>query len=81
MLLHHARTAPVALSAVSELPIPRDLEDLVMQCLEKEPERRPRSAHELEAALARIPFARLWTEDRARDWWETHAPDVLSRDA
>jgi serine/threonine-protein kinase len=81
MLLHHARTAPVVPSAVSELPIPRDLEDLVMQCLEKEPERRPRSARELEGALARIPFARLWTEDRSRQWWETHAPDVLSRNS
>jgi DNA-binding NtrC family response regulator len=81
MLLDHARTTPVAPSAVSELPIPRELEVLVMQCLEKEPANRPASAQDLEAALARVPFPHPWTEERARLWWDTHAPQIVSRDA
>ena len=54
MLLHHAQTQPALPSAVSELPIPGDLEALLMQCLEKDPAKRPASALELEARLARI---------------------------
>jgi DNA-binding NtrC family response regulator len=81
MLLDHARTAPVPPSAVSELSIPRELETLVMQCLEKEPSGRPASAQALEAELARIRFPQSWTEERARQWWEAHAPELAAHDA
>jgi serine/threonine-protein kinase len=76
MLLHHARTVPVAPSQVSELPIPPALDAIIMSCLEKNPERRPASALDLQAALMRIAFQRPWTQDRAREWWAVHAPDV-----
>ena len=39
MLLHHAQTTPVPPSQVSELPIPRALDEIVMRCLEKNPAR------------------------------------------
>ena len=78
MLLHHAQTQPVSPSAVSELPVPAELEALLMQCLEKNPARRPASALALEAQLARIRCADPWTPDRARAWWEAHAPDVVA---
>ena len=54
MLLHHAQTRPVPPSQVSELPIPGELEEVLMQCLEKDPAKRPASALELEAPLARV---------------------------
>jgi serine/threonine protein kinase len=80
MLLHHAQTQPVLPSAVSELPIPGDLETLLMQCLEKDPAKRPASALTLDARLARIRCAEPWTQDRARGWWDAHAhDDVLDR--
>ena len=78
MLLHHAQTQPALPSAVSELPVPRDLETLLMQCLEKDPAKRPVSALALEARLARIRCPDSWTQARAREWWETHAPDVIA---
>ena len=78
MLLHHAQTQPVLPSAVSELPIPGDLETLLMQCLEKDPAKRPASALALDARLARIRCAEPWTQDRARGWWDAHAPDVVA---
>ena len=81
MLLHHAQTQPALPSAVSELPVPRDLEALLMQCLEKDPAKRPSSALELEARLARIRCPDVWTQDRAREWWNAHAPDVVVRSA
>ena len=79
MLLHHAQTQPALPSEVSELPIPRDLEALLMQCLEKDPAKRPSSALELEAQLARIRCPDAWTQDRAREWWNAHAPDVVAK--
>jgi transcriptional regulator with AAA-type ATPase domain len=79
MLLHHAQTRPEPPSRVCELPIPREFEDLLMQCLEKDPARRPSSALELESRLARVRSSEPWTEDRARTWWTTHAPDIVSR--
>jgi DNA-binding NtrC family response regulator len=78
MLLHHAHTPPVLPSAVSELPIPADLEAVLMQCLEKNPDKRPSSARELDARLAGIRCPEPWTEERARAWWETHAPEAIA---
>jgi DNA-binding NtrC family response regulator/putative methionine-R-sulfoxide reductase with GAF domain len=78
MLLHHAQTAPVPPSELSELPIPRELESILMRCLEKEPGKRPASALELDSRLARVRFEHPWTEERAREWWETNAPDIVT---
>lgn len=77
MLLHHARTAPTPPSLVSELPIPPELERLLMACLEKDRANRPVSALELDVQLARVGCEESWTEDRARAWWDTHAPEAL----
>jgi DNA-binding NtrC family response regulator len=78
MLLHHAQTSPVPPSEISELPIPRDLDLLLMQCLEKDPARRPSSALALDSEFARIRFKEAWTEERAQAWWMAHAPEVIA---
>ena len=80
MLLHHAQTPPVPPSQMSELPIPRELEAVLMMCLEKKAAQRPASALELEARLARIRIERPWTQEDAREWWDAHAPDALVRE-
>jgi DNA-binding NtrC family response regulator len=77
MLLHHVQTRPALPSEVSELPFPKGLETVLMQCLEKDPAKRPSSALELETMLNRVRCQEPWTEVRARAWWETHAPEVL----
>jgi transcriptional regulator with GAF, ATPase, and Fis domain len=78
MILHHAQTTPVVPSQISELPIPRELDAILMMCLEKSPRRRPTSALDLGARLARVPSPRPWTQERAREWWEAHAPELVS---
>ena len=75
MLLHHLQTPPVPPSEVSELPIPSELEAILMMCLEKDPAGRPSSALELESELTGVRCGETWTMKRAQEWWEAHSPD------
>jgi transcriptional regulator with GAF, ATPase, and Fis domain len=77
MLLQHVQTPPVPPSKKSELPIPRQLETILMKCLEKDPAFRPSSALELESQLARVVCDAPWTNERAQEWWKAHAPDSV----
>jgi serine/threonine-protein kinase len=74
VMMHHAHTAPVPVSQRSELPIPAELDRLVLSCLEKDPAKRPQSARELARRLAEIPLATPWTEELAAAWWSRHEP-------
>jgi eukaryotic-like serine/threonine-protein kinase len=76
MILHHAHSNPLPPSEVSEIPIPKALDALLMRCLEKDPGNRPASALELAAELGRVRVAEPWSEERARAWWTAHAPDL-----
>ncbi len=72
MLMHHVQTPPTPPSQRTELPIPRELDDLVMACLEKDPDKRPQDAEQLLAMARRCQCGRLWDTVRAKEWWETH---------
>jgi eukaryotic-like serine/threonine-protein kinase len=72
LLLQHAQTRPTPPSARTDRPIPRELDDLVLSCLAKDPANRPQSARELSLRLAEVEGACAWTQDRAREWWATH---------
>jgi len=72
LIIDHARTVPLRPSAVTELPISADLEDLVMTCLEKNPDDRFQRVADLDAALARLACAGDWDHQRARVWWQEH---------
>jgi eukaryotic-like serine/threonine-protein kinase len=78
MLMHHVQTPPAWPSEVAEVPIPRELEKALMQCLEKDPANRPASALELHARLAGIRIVDPWTDERARAWWMAHAPEIVA---
>ena len=51
MMFHHANTPAPRPSTRTELPIPAPLEDLLMECLEKDPARRPVSAEVVSSRL------------------------------
>jgi serine/threonine-protein kinase len=77
LLLAHAHTPPEPPSSRSEMPIPEELEALVLSCLAKDPAHRPGSAQDLRKRLEAVVLNERWTEARAREWWTTHLPKPL----
>jgi serine/threonine-protein kinase len=52
--------------------VPADLEAVLMECLAKEPAKRPASAAELCRRLEACASFGLWTAEKASDWWQKH---------
>jgi serine/threonine-protein kinase len=78
LLLAHAHTPPEPPSSRSEIPIPPDLDALVLSCLAKDREARPKSARDLLEGLDAIPLADPWTDARAQEWWRMHLPSATA---
>jgi serine/threonine-protein kinase len=74
LLMQHAQAVPKPPSERTELPIPKELDAIVLACLAKNPSDRPQTARELARRLEEVPIAVEWTPERARAWWETHRP-------
>jgi serine/threonine-protein kinase len=85
MLMQHVHADPQRPSQRSELPIPPEIDDLVLACLQKDPDKRPQDAQEL---LALLPLSSMtpmagrgergsgWNQSLARAWWEQHLPEL-----
>jgi tRNA A-37 threonylcarbamoyl transferase component Bud32 len=65
-------TMPQPPSKRAGRPISPDLEHLIMQCLEKSPERRPDGAAALDEALGHCASAGAWTRLESENWWLTN---------
>jgi serine/threonine-protein kinase len=76
VMIHHARTTPKPPSTLVTRPIPDRLEQIVMACLEKTPDKRPASALELWRRLGDVPLDAPWTPERAESWWTEHVPGL-----
>jgi serine/threonine-protein kinase len=72
----HLHDEPVPPSQRIDKAIPADLEQVVLQCLAKQPGDRPSSAAALEAALAACEDANRWGQADAREWWRAHGAEV-----
>ena len=77
VLVHHASTQPAPPSTMSEESIPTELDTIVLDCLAKDPSRRPANAEDLLERLSRVPLRDEWTPARARVWWEMHEPELV----
>jgi serine/threonine-protein kinase len=77
MLVMHAHQKPVLPSKRVDRPLHAGLEGLVMQCLEKNPNKRPQTARELAEALNALRFEHAWTDERAELWWKQNRPEQL----
>ena len=76
VMMQHLNAEPVPPSARTEMPIPRELDDLVMSCLQKDPNRRPQDAGQLFQMACATRNCDGWAAPDARTWWETHLPEL-----
>ena len=68
-LTMHITEIPNAPSAVAPQPVPAELDEVVLRCLEKEPTDRYESALAMADALLRLEAEYPWTQRQAREWW------------
>ena len=72
VMIAHARDEVVPPSRL--IPsIPRDLEEIILRCLAKNPAERFVTVDDLERALAQCECANDWTDARAAQWWLANA--------
>ncbi|MEP7310742.1 MAG: serine/threonine-protein kinase [Acidobacteriota bacterium] len=76
LFLQHLNTVPVPPSERTELPIPPELERLVLACLEKDPNKRPQDAEQLLRLARQCQAGECWDNDTARRWWEMHLVEL-----
>ena len=68
--MKHVQEQPQSLSERLGKPISADLEQIVMQCLAKDPAQRPQTAGEVILELSKCQSDGKWTIPDARQWWE-----------
>jgi len=82
VLTKHLNDAPEPIEAVRGESVNPELEAIVLQCLEKNPDDRPAHAGELVDMLENCSVPGTWGQREARGWWafwrENH-PDVLDQ--
>ena len=76
MMMQHVQAEPIPPSQRTELPVPHELDEIVLACLQKDPNHRPQDAGELLRLLNRVNIRDVWTDESARSWWELHLPDM-----
>ena len=74
MLLQHVQAAPIPPSQRTELPIP-EIDELVIACLQKDPDKRPQSAEMLLEMTCGCKTGDYWSSDLAKTWWQKHLPE------
>ncbi len=70
----HLQTTPLRPSTALCRPIPADLEEAVLACLEKRPEARPAGARALRGLLECSSAAGQWSARDAAAWWQERPP-------
>jgi serine/threonine protein kinase len=75
MLLQHVEAKPIPPSQRTELPIPHELDDLVLACLQKDPNKRPQNAEVLFKMTCGCKSSDRWSSDLAKTWWHKHLPE------
>ena len=78
MMMKHVNDTPDPPSSRSEQHVPPELDAIVMACLAKKSDDRPRDAVELARQLVACPLPEPWTEQRAARWWEAHLAELFS---
>ncbi|HEY6928700.1 MAG TPA: serine/threonine-protein kinase [Thermoanaerobaculia bacterium] len=69
IVMAHIQKQPVPPSRRTTIPIPEALEQIILDCLRKDPNERPQTMQELALRLGRVPLEHPWSDERARQWW------------
>jgi serine/threonine-protein kinase len=69
IVMAHIQKTPVPPSRRTATKIPEALEQIILDCLRKDPNERPQTMQELAQRLSRVSLEDPWTEERARQWW------------
>jgi eukaryotic-like serine/threonine-protein kinase len=75
MLMQHVQAKPTPPSSRTELKIPPEIDELVLSCLEKDPNRRPQNAEVLYDLACRGTCV-MWDQAAAKGWWDIHLPEL-----
>jgi len=78
MLLQHVQAEPIPPSQRTELPIPRELDELVLACLQKDPNKRPQNAEVLLDMAIGCKTGDCWNQNLAKGWWSKHLPEFTA---
>ena len=74
---HHLHTKPEPPSARLGRACSPDIESLLLDCLEKDPNRRPQTAAELQRRVRECRAYGAWDRERARHWWLENGDKLL----
>jgi len=74
IVLAHVQETPIPLGRRSAFKVPPALEELVMQCLAKDPSDRPPSVASVRTRLAASVPTHPWSHEAAHLWWERQQP-------
>ncbi len=77
MVLQHTNETPVPPSLRTEMDVPRPLEQVILDCLAKQPNERPRTVLELSQRLGECETSTgVWTQHQAARWWGIYHPSM-----
>ena len=76
VLTHQMKSEPLTPSARAGRAVSADLESVIMRCLAKAPEERPKDAEALDDALANCVAAGAWTPGIAQNWWSANVVGI-----
>jgi serine/threonine protein kinase len=79
MLVMHAHQRPVPPSKRAGIAIPPRLEEIILMCLDKNPNKRPQTARQLGDMLRELDIDREWTRERRQQWWQDHGRDQTTQ--
>ncbi len=68
----HVATPPIPPSERARTPIPSELENALLACLEKSCAKRPQTARDLALLISRCTEATQWSLEDADAWWGRH---------
>jgi serine/threonine-protein kinase len=71
-MLHAHAYEPLVPNQGFQETVPADLQQVILRCLEKDPDHRYQDAVTLDKALAACACAGQWTLEQAEDWWRQH---------